>query len=425
VSAGELVAEATQPALAAEPDLLTLLRADLHRSGLVGEDDFACLVCLATVSRLLQQPVSLAGKGPSAAGKSFTMMRVLSFFPPSAYYALSAMSERALVYSEESLVHRMLVLYEAAGLTGDLQTYLLRSLLSEGRIRYETVDRRTLKPRFIEKEGPTGLLVTTTQVALHAENETRLLSVAANDTPEQTRRVLLSLADDEADTVDRRRGFELHEWLAREPHDVVVPFRRELAQLVPPVAIRLRRDFGSVLNLVRAHALLHRGTRQMVEGRIVATFEDYEAVRELVAGVIADGVEATVAPSVRETVRAVESLTASGETCSVAEVGRELVLDKSAASRRVAVATRRGYLVNLEDRRGKPARLKIGDPLPEDVPILPAVEALRDRCTVAVAIEERESSTPELPHSLRQERRNTATVGQWPSERYGMESAGV
>jgi hypothetical protein len=43
---------------------------------------------------------------------------VLSFFPGEAYYALTAMSERALAYVK-TLKHRMLVLYEAEGMSGE------------------------------------------------------------------------------------------------------------------------------------------------------------------------------------------------------------------------------------------------------------------------------------------------------------------
>ena len=51
------------------------------------------------------------------------------------------MSERALVYREEPLVHRTIVIYEAAGMAGDgFAPYFLRTLLSEGHIRYETVE---------------------------------------------------------------------------------------------------------------------------------------------------------------------------------------------------------------------------------------------------------------------------------------------
>jgi hypothetical protein len=46
-----------------------------------------------------------------------------------------------------------------------------------------------------------------------------------------------------------------------------------------------------------------------------------------------------------------------------AELRAVLNLDKSAISRRVAGALAGGFLENLEDRKGKPARLVLGDPL--------------------------------------------------------------
>jgi hypothetical protein len=184
--------------LAQAPRILDAFERDLHRLGAVGEERAAKLIFLAVISRFLDRPVSLALKGPSAAGKSFTAGQVLRFFPSSAYYSLTAMSERALAYSDEPLVQRMLVLYEAAGMSGDGASYLVRSLLSEGCLRYETVEKTEdgLKGRLIERPGPTGLIVTTTALKLHPENETRLLSVPVNDTREQTARVLRSVADD-------------------------------------------------------------------------------------------------------------------------------------------------------------------------------------------------------------------------------------
>jgi hypothetical protein len=106
------------------------------------------------------------------------------------------MSERALAYSEEPLEHRTLILYEAAGLQGEFATYLMRSLLSEGHVRYETVEKTPegLRARLIERQGPTGLVVTTTRVRLHPENETRLLSLLVTDSREQTPAVLRALA---------------------------------------------------------------------------------------------------------------------------------------------------------------------------------------------------------------------------------------
>ncbi len=122
-------------------DILAEFAADFRSLGAVGVTKHAKLIFLATVSRLFNRPISIAVKGPSSGGKSFLVELVLKFFPPAAYYALTAMSERAVAYTTEPLKHRMLVIYEAAGMSGDIASYLIRSLLSEGKIRYETVQR--------------------------------------------------------------------------------------------------------------------------------------------------------------------------------------------------------------------------------------------------------------------------------------------
>ena len=289
------------------------------------------------------------------------------------------MSEHALAYGTEPLQHRFLILYEAAGLEGEFASYIVRSLLSEGRLRYETVEKTAsgLKPRLIEREGPTGLLTTTTQVSLHPENETRLLSVPITDTPDQTKNVFRILAGEgNGDQPDLHRWRALQEWLAAENNIVTIPFAAALAELVAPIAVRLRRDFGALLNLVRAHALLHQATRDRDDqGRVVATIDDYEVVRELAVEIVTEGVEATVSPVVRETVQAVEKAEVV-EGISVVKLARLLKVDKGAASRRWAKAKAGGYLKNLEDKRGKPARIVLADPLPEDVEVRPTTDAL-------------------------------------------------
>src|SRR5829696_390701 len=298
--------------LAEEPDILRRFAEELARSGVAGESRIAKLLYLALTSRLLERPVSVALKGPSSGGKSYLVERVLGFFPESAYYALTAMSERTLAYSEEPIKHRFLVIYEAAGMSSDFATYLIRSLLSEGRVRYETVEKTSegIKPRLIVREGPTGLIVTTTAVKLHPENETRLLSLTVTDTQEQTRAVMATLAEEAGEAGPNFEPWHaIQIWLESAEHRVWIPYAKTLAQLIPPVAVRLRRDFGAVLNLIRAHALLHQATRERnAKGHIVATIEDYAAVRELVADLVSEGIEATVPETVRETVEAVKRL---------------------------------------------------------------------------------------------------------------------
>ena len=369
------------------PNILERFAEDLSRSGVVGESRLAKLLYLAVTSRLLERPVSVAMKGPSAGGKSYLTERVLGFFPDEAYYALTAMSEHALAYGDEPLSNRFLVLFEAAGMDSELATYFVRSLLSEGRLRYETVEKTSegMKPRLIERDGPTGLIVTTTAVKLHPENETRMLSLTVTDTQEQTREVMAALAVElGGESPDLKAWHALQRWLGTVEPRVNIPYAKDLAALIPPVAVRLRRDFGALLNLIRACAILHQATRKKdVEGRIIATLEDYAVVRDLVAGLVSEGVEATVPATIRETVEKLALLYADdSEPVTIVKLAGELRLDKSSTWRRVKAAIDRGYLKNLEDHRGRPAKLVPGDPLPDDLEVLPTVERLHG-CTVA------------------------------------------
>ena len=162
-----------------DPDILERFGKAVQACGLIGETENAKILYLAHTSRLFERPVSIAIKGISAGGKSFTVETVLRFFPAEAYFERTGMSEHALPYSEENFQHRHIVIYEHAGMDSDKVSYFVRTLLSENRLSYETVEKgdEGLRARVIEKKGPTGIITTTTSAALHPENETRLLSL--------------------------------------------------------------------------------------------------------------------------------------------------------------------------------------------------------------------------------------------------------
>ncbi len=367
--------------LAEHPDILSEFSRDLEACRVVGERSNGEILFLALTSRLLEKIVSVAVKGPSSGGKSYLVKLVMSFFPESAFCRFTAMSEKTLLYTEEPLSNRHIILSEAAGLSGDFQEYVIRTLLSEGSLEYEFVEKTSegLRPRRITKEGPTGFITTTTRDKLHAENETRYLSLTVTDTREQTRRVFRALADGSAEEPDRGRWHALQAWLEAGEHRVTIPYAGALAERMGDVAVRLQRDFSVVLSLIKAHAILHQATRERdADGRIIASLADYSRVRELVSGLIAEGVEATVSKTVRETVEAVENVIDGwGEDHATNKaVAEELEIDKAAASRRVRTAIGRGYLKNLEDRKGHPARLVLAESMPEDQEILPAAEDL-------------------------------------------------
>ena len=131
------------------------------------------------------------------------------------------------------------------------------------------------------------------------------------------------------------------------------------------------------------------------DGRVVATLDDYAAVHGLVSEYIAEGVQASVPVTLRQTVEEVGHLVKSEGSATVKQIEEALRIDKSAASRRCRTAESRGYIRNEETSRGRPARYVIGDPLPAEQAVLPHPDALQSAlidgggadgcgCTVAV-----------------------------------------
>ena len=154
---------------------------------------------------------------------------------------------------------------------------------------------------------------------------------------------------------------------------------------------------GETPHLIGAHTnrskgrevILHQANRlRDDQGRIIATLEDYVVVRGLVSDLISEGVEVTVELTVRETVKAVEELSSKyPDGVSAKAVGEYLKIDKSAAYRRCKKAIAREYLKNNEERPRRPARLVLGDPMPENATILPDPKEIcwsedQDGCTV-------------------------------------------
>jgi hypothetical protein len=252
----------------------------VKQSGMVGEERNLLTLYLVMTSRLLTQPLSAATKGESSAGKSALDAITRRFFPKDeAYYFWSAMSSKNLFYTDKDFKHKMLVIAEANG--SEDASYSIRTLLSECRLSYEVVekDQQTGKSvsRQIEKEGPTGFLTTTTLPKLHPENETRLIALAIDESEEQTRSIMTSIA---AGFKNGRVEIDFARWINAQrilqPLDVDIPYADFLVQHLPTKPLRIRRDCRKLLSLIAASAVLHQFQRTKTpDGKVVAHLADY------------------------------------------------------------------------------------------------------------------------------------------------------
>jgi hypothetical protein len=276
----------------ADHGLLCRIGRAVAARGVVGEDANALIVVLAVISQITADPISVVVKGDSSGGKSFLVAQVLKLFPNDWHIDFTSMSEKALIYDPREYKHKTVVVFEVHGQGGEFSSYVIRTLISEGCIRHQTVeqDAGRLVGREVVKEGPTNFITTTTFPELHAENETRIWTVLVDDSPETTKAVLSAQARAAAGTFrpgddgDLRLAFE---WLkGAGATNAVVPFAELLAEAMPGRPLRLRRDFPRLMQMIKVCALLHQRQRERdAEGRVVATLADYVMVRELAVGV--------------------------------------------------------------------------------------------------------------------------------------------
>jgi len=213
-----------------------------------------------------------------------------------------------------------------------------------------------------------------------------MLSILIRDDSQQTGQILEGLAKKftggSADLPDLSRWHAMQNWLEwAAGREVVIPYASYLAHNTSTRAVRMRRDFEKLLCLLQVIAILYQCQREKDEhGRIIATAEDYAIVYDLVYDTLNEASEASVPPTVRGIVRAAEKLLAGKlENVSVSyhQLEEVLHLDNSAVSRRVKSAINLGYLENLEDKKGKPARIILGEKMPDDVAVLPHPDEIK------------------------------------------------
>jgi hypothetical protein len=322
-------------------------------------------------------------KGESATGKSYVVGQVADFFPQRAVLSMTSASDKALFHLNRSLQHRVLIFGEQHGMSSERLNYYIRELLSNGSIEQYSVQPgkggHTTKHQ--KKKGPTSFVTTATS-DLHPENETRLLALPMDESPEATAEIMKVIARGHDGTqLTVKPEFtpevwkEFHTWIAAQGNKVEISFAQPLAELIEPTSVRLRRDFGKLLSLIAAHALLHRKTRTIGANGVIAEVKDYRAVWKIMRKIFALTMEQSVDPVVRQTVEAVYSLKSA--TITVDDLAGALGIVKSNAARRFRKAEQAGFLMNRGAGPGKPYAIAPAAPLPGDSAVLPTPTALR------------------------------------------------
>jgi hypothetical protein len=281
----EIHAEAVK--LLSDPSFLLRLGQKLEELGVVGERKNCLTLFLAAMTKDLDKSVSVLVKGPTSSGKNRALRSVVTLLPPEIVITRSSMTNKAMTHGSESLSGKVFYLFEYQG--GKDAEYFTRQLQSEGMLEHEhTVisgsDRTTKVARRV---GDPVFLSTTTKDLVYADDETRFLSLRADESPELTRDVLRSKFRQSPAQL-QQPGNEVWQEAVRLLGQSVPAFKfptwfRFLADQIPATQPRARRDGERFLSLLKAVARCRSfsdGRHQKNEG-IEIDLGDYAVAYEI------------------------------------------------------------------------------------------------------------------------------------------------
>jgi len=273
VSAKEPTKEEREQALhfLKNPDLFKEILSDLDTMGITGEETNKLALYLASVSRKLDEPLSVLIQSRSAAGKSTLQDAILSLVPEEDYVKYTRITDQALFYkSEDSLIHKIIAIEEDEGMTG--AAYSIRNIQSSKKITVAATGKDPTTGKMKTEEytvkGPVAVMITTTAVELEGEMSSRFLFLTIDESSRMTEAI--HKKQREADTLEgllRKKKKEViitkHQTAQRllKPLSVVNSFSPYLSY--PTGSLRTRRDHKKYLNLIRAIAYLFQHQKEI------------------------------------------------------------------------------------------------------------------------------------------------------------------
>lgn len=282
--------------------LLNEFSRDVELVGLVGEQENAQIILLAAVSAKLAHPLNVTVSGPSAAGKNHLLNCVGAFLPDEDKKPLTGMSPKTLMHAEpDEYKHKVIFIAEYEGVSS--ADYAIRTMQSERVIQWSFVEssKSGIRKRQNTVNGPASFIQATTRSVLHPENETRMLFIELDESPDQTHNINKRQAEDAAGMKNSTDAVDLAHWHQRMraipvEASVRIVFAPQLVQYFPSERIRSRRDFPKLLGMIEASALLHHAERPRDQnGSILALPEDYYAAKALFEHTYARGPERKLA----------------------------------------------------------------------------------------------------------------------------------
>jgi hypothetical protein len=312
-------------------DLLKRIAGDFDAIGFIGEKINKLIVYIATISRLLSDPVAILILSRSGAGKTSLQDTACKYVPPESVIKYTRLTGQSLFYREkDALKNKVLAIEEEDGMREAM--YSIKTLISAQKLSVAATRTDAKSGKFsvdeYAVEGPVVVFVSTTNPdALDDETKQRFLILTIDETPEQTQKILMAQRTKNSHrwyemTCDENEICKLHHNMQRLLKPLTVTFPDELKVHWPYGRLQMRREQGKFISLVKALTLLHQyqrktGTLKRMDGTrmeyVQATQQDVDIALELGKEIFARNVD-DVSPTGRTLLKAIFSLVTEKHT---------------------------------------------------------------------------------------------------------------
>ena len=291
--------------MAADPQLLKRRIDFINENGVVGERAVLAMYLNAMDSRKLKKKdvgsdaLAVKNSGHYGSGKSFSLLKALQLYPAAEYCYITSGSAKSLNYIEGGMAHKALIVaegfqYQTNNADGSELVYVTRSLLSEGKIVYQTVEKgEDEKMVTVQKviDGPIAFITTTIMEKLEAQLEDRMFTVHSDESSDQTRGVIKETAEQakgnkRSPNEKMMAAFQLFHG-QMSVVEVIIPYADLISNYIikknKVIPIAVRRAFNRSLSVIKSIACAYQYQRNRDDkGRIIADICDYHMAVQII-----------------------------------------------------------------------------------------------------------------------------------------------
>jgi DNA primase len=271
-----------------QPNLDQIIMEKLQQTGIIGEEKNALFLFLILLSHKMKRTLHAMVQGTSGSGKSHLISKIAdTMYDQNKIKRFTRVTDKSFYnYGEYDLQNTGIILEDYDGLSQEAEM-AWRELQSNNKLSSSVSQKNEQTGEIHTGEkyvfGPIASLVATTKFRIYEDNESRVFTIAIDESEAQTERVLQYMAKKASKEITQEQEQEIQTELQNivyqlNPYQVQNPYRLEL-----PKNVKHRRRLTQMLHdFIEQVTILFQYQRQKSnENTLITAVQDLEIAVDL------------------------------------------------------------------------------------------------------------------------------------------------